>query len=215
MISVSLHTSGIARLFDDEIAIRLIHLGFPKCPSGHYRKDLAPGVFGHFGYALYTDRRTGEVRAWPVVGVRFQSVEKLLSELREKEFDEYGTFTIGRPLGFFMEQWDLAEWSVDSPNDLPGVADEVVAALQAYGMPFITSHTSLQEAISVMSPENFGGGHDGEKLAASYFLLGEYEKARCVLNHQAERYAKGNYPGAEDFRQFARNLRERIDSCSG
>lgn len=214
MISVSMQTSEIATLFDREMAALLAAPGFQKCPAGHFRKYLAEDVFGHFGYALYTDNRTGEVRAWPVAGVRFQAVERLVSELREKEFDEYGSFTIGKPIGFFMPRWDLAEWVVDSVNDLANVAGQVVEALETYGVPFMERYKSLKDAVEEMSPEHFGGGHDGAKLAVSYVLLGEETEALQVLEHQLARLDKGGYPGANDFRRFAQNLRTRIEADS-
>jgi hypothetical protein len=210
MISVSMQTSEIATSFDRELAERLAPLGFRKCPAGHFTKRLGPDASGHFGYALYTDRRTGEVRAWPVAGLRLHAVERLICELTEKEFDEHGSFTIGKPIGFFMPRWDLAEWTVESVEDCGKIAEAVVAALQAYGLPFMESHASLHNAVKAMSPEQMGGGHDGARLAATYFLMGEYDKAEKVISHQLARFAKGGYPGAADFQKFARNLRARI-----
>jgi hypothetical protein len=212
MISVSMQTSEIATAFDTELTARLALLGFHKCPAGHFVKTLGPGVSGYFGYALYTDRRSGEVRAWPVAGVRFHEVERLVSDLMGREFDEHGGFTIGKPIGFFMPRWDLAEWVVNSAADAGRVADEVVAALEEYGLPFMENHALLSDAVEAMSPEQLGGGHDGARLAATYFLLGEGDKATKVIDHQLARFAKGGYPGAADFQKFARNLRSRVEA---
>lgn len=210
MISVSMQTSEIATSFDTELTARLAPAGFRKCPAGHFVKPMGPGVTGYFGYALYTDRRSREVRAWPVAGVRLYEVERLVSELMEKEFDEHGGFTIGKPIGFFMPRWDLAEWVVSSVADTGRVAAEVVAALKRYGLPFMESHSSLSDAVEAMSPEQLGGGHDGARLAATYFLLGDGDEAAKVIDHQIARFATGGYPGAADFQKFARNLRSRI-----
>ena len=209
MISVSMQTSEIAESFDQELAQRLAPVGFQKCPAGHFTNYLAPDVSGHFGYVLHKDRRTSEVWAWPVAGVRLHAVERLLCELSDKEFDAHGSFTIGGPVGFLMPRLDQGEWAVDSVADVPRVAAAVVAACKTYVLPFMQCHMSLEDAVKGMSPEQLGGGHDGARLAVTYLLLGDMGKALQVVDYQLAHFAKGSYPGASEFRKLAGNLRDR------
>ena len=213
MISVSMQTSEIVAAFDREVSSRLAPHGFRKSPAGHFSRLLTADAHGHFGYALYTDRRTGQAQAWPVAGVRFNGVERLLCELAEEPFEEHGSFTIGKPIGFFMRRWDMAEWPVTSLDDAAPVAKAVVTALLTYGVPYMESHCTLEAAVQEMSPEQHGGSHDGPKLAVTYYLLGEHEKSLQVLDFQLERLSRGGYPDAERFYTLAANLRERIGAA--
>jgi hypothetical protein len=76
----------------------------------------------------------------------------------------------------------------------------------------MTANAKLEVAVTEMAPEEFGGSHDGERLAAAYVLLGRHSNALEVLAQQEARMASGRYPGIGSFRRFAENVRSHIET---
>jgi hypothetical protein len=208
-------TATIATIFEAELRSRLTQRGLAEVSTGHFRYEVAPGVYGDLAVRVHVDEDAGEVGVWPIVGVRIQRLEALIDELNGREVQEDGNDTIGKPVAYLMDHFDLADWSFRSEAEVADQVHRVLAAFEDYGVPFISAHASLTDAVAQMSPSDLGGGHHGERLAAAYFLLGDTEKACEVLAHQLRRLEQGEYPGLEESRQFATRLRARVARASG
>jgi hypothetical protein len=175
-------------------------------------KDLAPEVLGFFAFGTHADRKSGALGFWPNVGVRFQIVCKLESQLMGTKFDEYGPAHAVTNIGYLMPENTFMEWYARSPEDADDVAAGMVAALEQYGLPFMERYKSLREAISFMRPNTYGGNEDdSRRLILTYALLGERDKAYEVLTHWLEKIGEDSR-SFETLRRFAQNFKARIDS---
>ena len=77
--------------------------GLKKHADSVYTLDLSPGILGWFGLNRATRHRApGEVEINPVVGVRFQEVEQLVSALCGEKFHSHIPPTVSSPLGYVM-----------------------------------------------------------------------------------------------------------------
>ena len=115
-------------------------LGFKKREGEIYTCEAAEGFLGWLG--LNRAIRAGVIAINPVVGVRCQELERLLSDLRGEKAHSYVPPTISSPLGYLMPEQNFRQWFFETAEDLSQVQDLVVAFCD-YGIPFIRSTVSV------------------------------------------------------------------------
>lgn len=123
----------------------LVALGFKKRGGDVFTLDVAPGVLGWLGLNRATRHRAiGEVEINPVVGVRFQEVERVVAECRGEKFHAYQPPTISSPLGYLMPEKKYRAW-VFSPDCEGDVATDMVGAIATHGIAYMRSAAELGE----------------------------------------------------------------------
>ncbi len=188
----------------------LAKIGFRKRAGNVFTLELAPGVPGWLGLNRATRHRgPGEVEINPVVGVRFQEVERLVAECRGEKFHTYQPPTIHSPLGYLMPEKKFMAW-VFAPGRAEEVTTDMVNAIAAHGIPFMRSVVDLAELRRRLE-DRFGFEHQlAYRRPAAALLVGDAEQARGLLNETLVAIGARTDLAAADFRRFAESFRGRL-----
>jgi len=104
--------------------------------------DLAPHVLGWLGLNRATRHRApGEIEINPVIGVRFQEVERLVAELRGEKFHAYAPPTVSTPIGYVMPEPRYTMWLFSRERVDEDVANDMTNAIATHGIAFMCSPT--------------------------------------------------------------------------
>jgi hypothetical protein len=205
----------------------LAPLGFARFPrhAGIYRRELASGVVGLVGIACRRRYGSGgetEIDVDVYIHVRHEAVERVVEELICPPGDAkvararrtQATVTGGH-LGYLMpHRWAISWWLAGEAG-AHSVARDIVAAVEAYGMPFMRSHVRLDaihetlrrcdRQISVVCLT---------RLPVVSLLLGEMHRARQEARVILD-YARGTDPSArfyaEHYKPYAERILSRLD----
>lgn len=172
--------------------------------------DLAPGVLGWLGLNSATKHRgPGEVEINPVIGVRFQEVERLVAECRGDKFHAYLPPTVCSPLGYLMPENKYISW-VFAPGRSEEVATDMTNAIATHGLPFMRSVVDLAELRRRLHGR-CGFDHQlAYRRPAAAFLAGDMDQARALLNDTIADLGARTDLAAADVRKFAESLRNRL-----
>jgi hypothetical protein len=194
----------------DAVYTLLANLGFKKRAGNVFTIELAPGVIGWLGLNRATRHRApGEVEINPVIGVRFQEVERLVAECRGEKFHTYQPPTISIPLGYLMPQNKYKAW-VFAPEGAEHVAAEMVTAIAGYGVPFMRSVTDLAELCRRFE-DRPGFEHQlVYRRPVAALLAGDLMRARTLLNEATATIGTRTDAAALEFKKFAECLRSRL-----
>ena len=184
-------------------------LGLRKRAGHVFTIALTPDVLGCLGLNRATQHRApGEVEINPVVGIRFQEVERVVAECRGAKFHAYLPATVSSPLGYLMPEKKYKAWIFD-PANAENVAVDMAGAIAAYGIPFMRSVTleELRERL-----ENRPGFDDGfaYRRAVLAMLAGDDARARALLDLGIAAIGSRTDLAAADFRRFAAALGSRL-----
>ncbi|WP_157181254.1 hypothetical protein [Actinopolymorpha alba] len=152
----------------------------------------------------------GVCEVLPVVGVRHQSVERAFDELLSLRFKRYGAPTISTPLYLIMPGGNTYTPWIFNAFDKPEVtANEIAAAVNEYGLPWMKEKVDLQRIAEYLEHEGHG------------FLLPEYRVpiALAFLGRSAEAIAMVEARDAIDdrsqYHSFSQAFSEWISRISG
>ncbi len=189
----------------------LRRLGFRKRAGHIFTMDLAPGVLGWLGLNRATRHRArGEVEVNPVVGVRFQEIERVVQECRSAKFHPYVPPTTSSPLGYLMPERRYKAWIFVEGSGERSVAEDMGAAIDAYGVPFMRSVADLRSLRRRMD-ERSGFEHQNAYCRpVAALLAGDATEAGARLDEELEALGTRSDPAATDFRSFASALRKRL-----
>ncbi|HEX5414256.1 MAG TPA: hypothetical protein VFZ25_01235 [Chloroflexota bacterium] len=188
----------------------LAKIGFRKRAGDVFTLDLAPGVVGWLGLNRATQHRgPGEVEINPVVGVRFQDVERLVAECRGERFHAYQPPTISSPLGYLMPEKRYMAW-VFAPGRSEEAATDMADAIATHGVPFMRSVADLAELRRRLQ-DRYGFEHQlAYRRPAAALVAGDAEQASALLDESLAAIGARTDLAAADFRRFAESLRSRL-----
>lgn len=187
----------------------LAKIGFRKRAGYVYTLDLAPGVLGLLGLNRATQHRLpGELEINPVVGVRFQEVERLVAECRGERLHAYQPPTISSPLGYLMPEKRYKSW-VFAPG-LEDVSTDMANVIATHGVAFMRSVVDLVELRRRLQ-DSPGFEHQlAYRRPAAALVAGKAEQARVLLDEALAAIGTRTDLAAADFRRFAESLRSRL-----
>ncbi|MGE6757078.1 hypothetical protein ACQKGO_03610 [Corallococcus interemptor] len=194
-----------------ETAVLLLTgLGFRKRAGNVFTLDLAPNVLGWLGLNQATKyRAVGEVEINPVIGVRFQDVERLVAECRGEKFHAYQPPTISSPLGYLMPQKEYKAW-VFTPENSEEMATDMAHAITTHGVAFMRTVADLAELRRLLR-DGFGFDHQlAYRRPAAALVSGEAEQARALLDEELASIGARTDLAAAEFRRFEASLRSRL-----
>ncbi|MFT3838514.1 MAG: hypothetical protein QM723_16165 [Myxococcaceae bacterium] len=188
----------------------LAKIGFRKRAGEVLTLDLAPGVLGWLGLNRATQHHeSGEVEINPVVGVRFQEVERLVAECRGEKFHAYQPPTISSPLGYVMPEKKYMAW-VFVPGRSEEVASDMANAIVTHGVPFMRSVVDLAELRRRLQGRSGYEHQLAYRRPVAAFLAGDVEQARALLEDSVATIGTRTDLAAADFTRFAESLRGRL-----
>lgn len=189
----------------------LASVGFRKHSGDVYTRQVAEGVLGWLGLNRAVNRGDGLLEVNPVVGVRHQELERVVAGLLDERFHGYSPPTVSVHLGYVMPEGRYRPWLVGSDAPVRDVAAGMVAAVVAYGLPFMDERASLEAVVGSMSDDRAG---IAEQLAfrrpVGYLLLGEAERARAEVRASLDRLGDRRDLAAQRFRGFASAFEKRL-----
>jgi hypothetical protein len=187
--------------------------GFKKRLSYTFTLDLAPDIVGWLGLNQATEHRyPREVEINPVIGVRFQAVERLVAECRGEKFHSYVPPTISKPLGYLMPERTYKGWLL-GPGHSEQVAIDMVNAIASHGVAFMRSVGDLAELRRYLER---GFAPLEEQLAqrrpAAALLAGDVEQARALMDAAVTALGTRTNGAAAELRAFAEAFRRHLPS---
>ena len=188
--------------------------GFKK-RSGHiYTVDLSADVIGWVGLnSAKKSMAPDEVGVNPVIGVRHQTVERLVAELCRDRFHPYVPPTVSSPIGYLLPECRYTEWLIRAGEEEP--AREMVGAIVRHGTNFMERRRdlgSLLEGLDRRPGLQFGDRQDYSRPVA-WLLAGDAHRAREDIERSLVGLEPRSDPAAVRFRSFgAAFLRKLGDS---
>ncbi len=196
----------------DAVLPLLADLGFKKRTGDVFTIKVAPGVLGWLGLNRATQHRApGEVEINPVVGVRFQEVERVVAECRGEKFHAYQPPTISSPLGYLMPEKKYKPW-VFAPGRSENVAADMATAIATHGIPFMRSVVDLTELRRRLEGRS---GYEHQvvyRRPVAALLAGDVMRSRTLLDEAMAAIGARTDLAAADFKKFAEALRSRLPS---
>lgn len=194
----------LLKTFDAGLVPLLEAAGFKKRSGEIFTRQLAEGFIGWLG--LNRAKRPEGFELNPVVGVRCQELEDLLSTLLKERPHKYVPPTVAISLGYLMPDRQYRSWVLrgDTAAD---VGADMVAAIVQYGVPFMASACTLHEVGTLLESSRFASTeHAAYRRPLIKWLLGDRAGALQVCASDGQQLGARSDPAAEHFRQFARGI---------
>lgn len=191
----------------------LAELNFRKRAGQIFTAEIADDVLGWLGLNRATqDRPAGEVEINPVVGVRHQGVERIVAECRGERFHAYQPPTVSTPLGYLLPESRYRAWVFSSDQSAEGVVQEMVRAIEQYGVSFMSSAVALPELCRRLD-EGMGFEHQVMyRRPVAWLLAGDPQQASSILDETLAKLADRSDVAAEEFRRFGASLKSRFEN---
>lgn len=190
----------------------LAKIGFKKRTGDVFTLDLARGVLGWLGLNRATRHRApGEVEINPVVGVRFQEVERLVAACRGEMFHAYQPPTVSSPLGYVMPEKRYRAW-VLGPGRSEDVASDMANAIATHGIAFMRSVLDLAQLRRRLEDRSGFEHQLALRRPAAALIAGDIEQARALVDETVATIGARTDLAAVDFRKFAEAFRRRLPS---
>ncbi|WP_124823685.1 hypothetical protein [Burkholderia stagnalis] len=178
--------------------------GFKKRSGEIFTLQLAEGFIGWLG--LNRAKRPEGFELNPVVGVRCQALEDLLSTLLKERPHKYVPPTVAISLGYLMPERQYRSWILREETTTV-VAADIVTTIVRYGFPLMASACTLREMGGLLeSPRFTSADHAAYRRPLIKWLLGDRKGALQTCASACQKLEARSDPAAEHFRQFARGL---------
>jgi hypothetical protein len=178
--------------------------GFKKRSGEVFTVDLAEGFVGWLG--LNRAKHPQGLELNPVVGVRCQELEGLLSTLLGERPHKYVPPSLSISLGYLMPEQQYRCWVVQEDVVISSVAD-MVAAIVRYGVPFVESACSLSKIGELLESPRFSSAENAMyRRPLIKWLMGDRKGALEVCASSARQFDGRSDLAAEHLMQFARGL---------
>ncbi|WP_146843993.1 hypothetical protein [Cellulomonas composti] len=194
---------------------RLASAGFQARAGGVFTRAVDGEVLGWLGLNRAVGGGGGLVEVNPVVGVRHQALEALIAELLGAKPHRYVPATLSSSLGYLMPASRYRPWMFGAEAPVGVVADELVAAVVEYGMPYVQRHGSLTAIVEAMARGEGVREFVAVRLPVGYLLLGEAQRALGALEASESAIAHRQDLAAQRFRGFAAAFRRRLNVSRG
>lgn len=178
--------------------------GFKKRSGEVFTVELAEGFVGWLG--LNRAKHPQGLELNPVIGVRCQELEGLLSTLLGERPHQYIPPTLSISLGYLMPEQQYRCWVFQEDAVISSVAD-MVAAIVRYGVPLMESACSLRKMCELLESPRFGSVENAMyRRPLIRWLMGDRKGALEVCASFARQFDGRSDLAAEHFMQFARGL---------
>lgn len=190
--------------------------GFQRRAGSVFTRDVAGEVLGWLGLNRASRHSpAGEFEVNPVVGIRHQGVERVVAELRGERFHAYQPPTVSSPLGYLMPGARYRAWTV-SVDDPGASAEDLVAAVREYALPFMKSGSTLTALCGLLDD---GRGLEHQlvyRRPVARVLAGDRDRAAGLVDAAETDLRDRDDAAALELRSFVAAFRRRfLVSSSG
>ena len=181
--------------------------GFRRGPYGVLLRPIRAGFETFIGLNTATHRGDGLVGINPVMGLRDEEVENLVSELTGNP--SISTLTIS--LGYLMPERKYIEWTFRTANQV--TADELLDCIRTYGCPAMESLASREAVINALKNRQMTNTLNRPfSLPVAYLLHGERDSAMREIRDELDSMGERTDEAAKYYRLFAQKLGRRTES---
>lgn len=179
-------------------------MGFKKRSEGIFTKDLSDGFLGWLGFNHASKKQGIEIN--PVVGVRCQKLEQMLSLLLDEKPHKYAPPTVSISLGYLMPGQNYRSWVFGNDRD-DAVLLDLVDAIRCYGLPFMESSSEISQIETLLGLPKFGHAEQVMyRRPLAKWLLGDRTGAFQLLSDYNQLLGQRTDMAAERFRNFGRSF---------
>lgn len=193
-----------------ELTATVASSGFRKRRDHIFTLILSDVALGWVGLnrASYRDAGRSVIDINPVIGVRYQEIERIAADLAGWKCHEYIPPTLTVPVGYLMPQRSFTQWTLERPQETTVAAEEVAAAIHEYGLPFMRRNSSLDAVTARLSEAPFADvEHRSWRLPVAYLLAGDLLRSLEELERWLDWLGDRADPAAVMYRRFADNFR--------
>lgn len=162
-------------------------------------------ILGWLGINRAVSRTDRTIELNPVIGLRDQRIENLVSQLHAERPHAYVPPTVSSSLGYLMPNAVYRSWRISEESRVSQTITEMVDQVELYGLPFLIRSADASEIVELLAKTTFtpGNEHRSERLIAAYIIAGDRSRAveqiRALLNALGTRQD----PAALRLREFA------------
>jgi hypothetical protein len=184
-------------------------IGFRKLARDDiYTIELAESIIGIVGMnRASSGGRAGELELWPLMGLRHNEVQEIVSELKGKEPGDFQPATVFWPLRYIMPE-ELREHWMFTPENAPEMARVVADAIEKWGLPWMREHASLEKICELAEGEFGFDSQLNYTRPVIWQLLDQPERAKALIN-EVEAGLTDNPYGVR-FREYVAAFQKRF-----
>lgn len=197
----------------EKIQDELEQVGFQKKRLGQSFCVLNQNTIGTVSLTAGKGLRTDELAIKPMIGVRNQTMGRLVSEITGEKFDRFYPPHACSNIGYLMpeKRWTTFIFCETCPSEyaIRGLVD----AVKDYALPFMRRVSDLRELVHAMRYERISVPDTRiYHIPAGLFLLGEIEDAKSFLREKLVDFGEEENPASRGYKSFAIGLKKKIEN---
>lgn len=196
------------------IRTKLSAHGFIRDKFGISTIRLAPDVIGWIG--LNKGFESGMLYVNPVVGVRNQSVERIVAEINEEEFNLISPPTLAANIGYLGEGKTFVRFRFGEDRDEnESEAERLLSVIVADGIPFMKANSDLDALVGSMQHCAYATRHITDyRIPVALAILGRYDEMVCFAMERVKEIQSRSAVDAKRYDRFVKLLCERAPSAN-
>jgi hypothetical protein len=186
-------------------------IGMVKRQAWVFTCPLTNECLGWVGLNRAIKSQKGLLEINPVIGVRYQPLEKLLSDLIGEEFHSYLPPTVSVHLGYLMPQERYTPWLFRTGESDSETMSSMLTAISRFGLKFMHENASLDHLCRTLASSKIGIPEQvNYRLPLAHLLSGQVSKAEHSLQAKLQEMGNRSDAQAEKYRAFALRLAEKL-----
>jgi hypothetical protein len=167
-------------------------------------RPIRPGFHTFIGLNTATHRGDGLVGINPIIGLRDDAVENLLTELTGYP----GIVTLSMSLGYLMPEQRYIEWVFSTAN--PATVQQLLDSIRTFGYVAVELLASREAVSQALKDRRMTDNQSrAYRLPIAYLLQGEKDSAIRELRCELDSISVRTDEAANHYRLFAQNLERR------
>jgi hypothetical protein len=151
-----------------------------------------------------------QAEIFPVVGVRHQTVERLVADCRGVPFHPFIPPTVSTPLAYLLPDPRYRTWLFAGEDE--AVAQQLGELVKKYAVPFMVAAAPLSNLVEELKQGSGIASQAAFRRPVALMLAGEITEAQRDVQASVQRLANRTDDAALAFRDFARVLLARLAS---
>ena len=198
------------RLVEDECDTALMDLGIVRPRRGTRYFEVAEDFLGWVG--LNQGNHPDFLRINPFIGIHCVPIMELLERLEGQKYQKgrYATYAIH--LGEICPDVDQFIFRADE-----GIVEEarrLAATIFDYGLPWMKEHARFESLVPLIESRFEMHGGYPERLAISYYLMGELEKSRNLIDSRKDTFFSDQENPVSIYQRFTSPFLKMLDEAS-
>lgn len=189
--------------------------GWRKRSGDVYSVALGDGFHATLGLNRSSTRHPLAVN--PVVGVRYEPLERLMAELLGADSRSF-VATLAKPIGYLMPERRFLQVQIAACDDAHGAAEQIRDLAQRFGLPFAHGLANIQSLMVALEGREYLPNPERARLLlpALHYLRGDPGAAQAAVSsglRELEKYGQDpSVAVVAEFERFAGALNPLLES---